>query len=106
MYGRNKSKVLLKLQPIKLTVLLNSAWDELSNTDCTMSVRVYTAVQGSHSANQFVIMGYKRMGWHQNTASFWQGAVEAAPSLWGNCAQPAWEHEPMGGGGKLGMPKL
>ena len=41
----------LKLQPIKLTVLLNSAWAELSNTDWTMSVQVYTAVQGSHLAN-------------------------------------------------------
>ena len=28
----------LKLQPIKLTVLFNSAWAELSNTNCTMSV--------------------------------------------------------------------
>ena len=33
----------LKLQPIKLTVLFNSAWAELSNTDCAMSVHVYTA---------------------------------------------------------------
>ena len=71
----------LKLQPIKLTVLLNSAWDELSNTDYTMSVQVYTAVQGSNSANQFATREYKRMGWHHNTASFWQGVAEAAPSL-------------------------
>ena len=28
-----------------LTVLLNSAWSELSNTDCTMSVQVYTVVE-------------------------------------------------------------
>ena len=33
----------LKLQPIKLTLLFNSAWAELSHTDCTMSVQVYTA---------------------------------------------------------------
>ena len=84
--------------------MLNSAWAELSNTDCTMSVQVYTAVQGSHSANQFAT---KRMGWHHNTASFWQGATEAAPSLWAIVPNYiAWECEPMGGGGKLGMLKL
>ena len=32
----------LKLQLIKLIVLFNSAWAELSNTNCTMSVQVYT----------------------------------------------------------------
>ena len=51
---------------------------------------------------------YKKLGWHPNIASFWRAALEAGPSLWGNCAQLAWEREPMGGvgGGESGMHKL
>jgi len=59
----------LNLQPIKLTLLFNSAGAQLSHTDCTL--------------------GYKKRGWHHYTASFWLVAAEAAPYLQGKFAQPA-----------------
>jgi len=72
----------LKLQPIKLTVLLNTAWAELSNKDCTISVE------------------------HHNTASFWQVAKEAAPSFRAIMPNQHRNMNPWREGGKSGMPKL
>ena len=73
----------LKLQPIKLTVLFNSAWAELSNTNCTMSVQVHTGPGIKlvlECSCVHLYTGYKRMGWHHHSASFWLVAAEAALS--------------------------